>query len=131
VLSELDSVNIFDEMRQMEIVVDGKEIETTSHPAKTRAKNSAAERELLGRLLAQADTSTRRKEMLLDALHKFNIECASELPVGSDVGKSCLSRVRRDLYIWLRANLEETNDTLASIWRYIRLMYSGIYTANE
>lgn len=87
-------------------------------------KNEAAEREMLVHLLKTSDAAVERKEALLKAIEAVSTRLEEYICSDGSSGGSLLSELK-DHFAWLWATLEETNQTLNSTQRYIRLMYGN------
>lgn len=95
----------------------------------TEILERAAERETLVSLMTTIEAATTRKEMMLDALEKFNILMVDCLPFGEKRDQNCAkSREMEEHYAWLLANLELTNQTLGIATAHLKLMYGGAYS---
>lgn len=95
----------------------------------TKILEKAAERETLVSLMATIEAATTRKEMMLDALEKFNILMVDCLPFGEkrDQNDKKSSEIEEH-YAWLLANLELTNQSLGIATAHLKLMYGGAYS---
>jgi len=79
-------------------------------------RDKVAEREILSMLVRVGETATKRKELILQKMEEICARRVAE-PTTS----------LREHHAWLRANLDETNETLEMVTLYIRVLYGKLY----
>jgi hypothetical protein len=87
------------------------------------SRDEEAERNILISIMAIADTATKRKKMILEALEKSNVLTGSE--------HTTSLRVMKENQAWLLANLEQTNRTLDSALLHMQVMYGKGYSKSK
>lgn len=107
-------------------VTDGDE----DDEARASLVEKVAERETLVTLMSIIETATARKAMLLDVVEKFSALLVDRLPFGEGPPSNhVISGYFETHFAWLRANLEETNNTLDRAISFVKLMYGKAYSS--
>ncbi|CAB9499310.1 PHD and ring finger domains 1 [Seminavis robusta] len=100
--------------------------------ARTALVEKVAERETLVSLLSIIEAATGRKERLLKCMDKFNCLLVERLPFGGGAPPNhIISEYYHSHYAWLEANLQSTNHSLDRAHSYLKVMYSGAYSATS
>jgi hypothetical protein len=89
--------------------------------------NEVAEREILVTLLSLLEAATKRKNLLLHALEDFHTGMVQNLPFGGQQQEATVPKDQQHHYGWIRANLDQTNQTLREALSKMRLLYGKAY----
>jgi hypothetical protein len=111
------------------VAIGNIESQSTANASLTGLRDKVAEREMLSLLLTVAENASRRKEMLLNAMEETCTRQADKLPFGDEEFASSAGPPLQiqGQYAWLRANLDETNQTLRTAMYYLRALYGKAY----